>query len=71
MGEIQPNKMDLSIVIPTYNEEENVIILYDELKKVLDSLNKECEIIFVDDGSTDKTFEKLSELNAKDNKVKI
>ncbi len=62
--------MDISVVIPAYNEEENIIILYKGLKHVLDSLNKEYEIIFVDDGSTDHTFRNISELNDKDKKVR-
>lgn len=65
-------KDSLSIVVSAYNEEGNVIALYHELKKVLDDvkLNKS-EIIFVDDGSSDKTYEKCCELQKKDKIVKI
>ena len=59
--------MELSVIIPVYNEENNVAILHSELINVLNSLNKKFEIIFVDDGSTDKTLENLSRLK----KVKI
>jgi len=62
--------MDLSIVIPAYNEEKNVVILYEELKKVLDGLDKEYEIIFVDDGGTDRTAANLEKVHQKDNNVK-
>jgi glycosyltransferase involved in cell wall biosynthesis len=51
----------LSVVIPAYNEEENVPILYEKLKKVLDGLGEDYEIIFVDDGSTDGTYQRLKE----------
>src|SRR3989344_7661306 len=59
--------MELSVIIPVYNEENNVAILHSELINVLNRLNKKFEIIFVDDGSADKTLENLSRLK----KVKI
>jgi glycosyltransferase involved in cell wall biosynthesis len=61
--------MTLSIVIPIYNEEENIQILHEKLKEVLDSLEKEYEILFVDDGSTDRTLSILEEIQAKDKRV--
>jgi len=61
----------VSIVIPVFNEEGNVPILYDKLKKVLDNLGIDYEIIFVDDGSTDRTREILEEIASKDKKVKV
>ncbi len=67
MGKIEK----VSIVIPVFNEEENVPILYEKLKKVLENLNAEYEIIFVDDGSTDRTREILEEIASKDKKVKV
>ena len=61
----------ISIVIPAYNEEENIPVLYERLKKVLDSLGKDYEIIFVDDGSEDRTPEVLREIAERDKKVKV
>jgi glycosyltransferase involved in cell wall biosynthesis len=61
--------MTLSIVIPIYNEEENIHILHEKLKEVLDPLEKEYEILFVDDGSTDRTLSILEEIQAKDKRV--
>ena len=52
----------LSLVIPAKNEEESVEILYKELVDVLDRLKEDYEIIFVDDGPTDATFEVLKNL---------
>jgi glycosyltransferase involved in cell wall biosynthesis len=54
---------DLSIVIPIYNEEDNVEILYKEIIDALEAVTSEIEIIFVDDGSSDHSFEKLESIN--------
>ena len=51
--------MKLSIVVPVYNEEGNVVPLYTELTSVLSVLEKPYEVIFVDDGSDDRTLEEL------------
>ena len=61
----------VSVVIPVYNEEENVPILYEKLKEVLESIPYDYEIIFVDDGSTDRTPAILEEIAKKDRKVKV
>ena len=58
--------MTLSVVIPVYNEEESIRLLYEKLKASLDLLQKEYEILFVDDGSTDRTLSILEEIQAKD-----
>ncbi len=66
------NKMiDLSIVIPAYNEEKNIIQLYNELKEILENLKKSYEIIVVDDGGKDKTFDILKTLKKSDKKLKV
>jgi glycosyltransferase involved in cell wall biosynthesis len=53
---------DLSIVVPLYNEEESVWHLAESIVKVMGRLDRSFEIILVDDGSTDTTFEKLKEI---------
>jgi glycosyltransferase involved in cell wall biosynthesis len=58
--------MTLSVVIPVYNEEESIRLLYEKLKAALDLLQKEYEILFIDDGSTDGTLSILEEIQAKD-----
>jgi len=63
--------MTLSVVIPLYNEEENVQMLFERLKGTLDHLKKEYEIILVDDGSTDRTLSILEEIQAKDKTVVV
>ncbi|RUM49073.1 MAG: glycosyltransferase [Hydrogenothermus sp.] len=62
-------KVELSLVIPIYNEEENLPILYEKLKTVLEKLGKSYEIIFVNDGSTDKSWEIIKQLAEKDPNV--
>ena len=62
---------DVSIVVPLFNEEENVKDLYDALVSTLRGTGKYYEIIFVDDGSKDKTFEILDTLRKKDRFVKV
>ncbi len=63
--------MTLSVVIPLYNEEENVQLLHERLRNALDPLNQEYELLFVDDGSTDGTLPILEEIQAHDNKVVV
>ncbi|MDP8299559.1 MAG: glycosyltransferase family 2 protein [Candidatus Tantalella remota] len=54
--------MDISLIIPVYNEEQNMLPLYDEIKNVLEELGKTYEIIFVNDGSTDNTLQNLKDI---------
>lgn len=54
--------MKLSIIIPCYNEEDNVRVIYDEIYNVFNTKKISYELIFVNDGSQDNTFEKLNEL---------
>ena len=63
--------MDLSIVIPVYNEEKNVEALYSQLVRVLEQIGRSYEIIYVDDGSSDGSFRELSKLHETDNHVKV
>jgi len=63
--------MNLSVIVPCYNESEAINVFYDEIKKVLDEEKLTYELIFVDDGSTDNTLSILKEFNKKDKNVKI
>ena len=62
---------EISIVIPLRDEETNVIPLHQELSGVMRGLNLSYEIILVDDGSEDRTFERLVEINARDSCVRV
>ena len=60
----------ISVVIPIFNEAPNVPALGDKLAAALDSLGREHEVIFVNDGSTDETGKRIQELIAKDRRFK-
>ncbi len=57
--------MDISIVIPLYNEDESLPELHDWIKRVMEAHQFSYEIIFIDDGSTDRSWEVIQELKAK------
>jgi glycosyltransferase involved in cell wall biosynthesis len=61
----------LSIVIPIHNEEPAILPLYDRLATVLERLKKPYEIIFIDDASTDRSFDLLSNLVETDHHLKV
>lgn len=63
--------MELSVVIPVMNEEDNVKPLYKRLKKTLNQMTPSHEIIFVDDGSSDKTVEEVMSVRGQDDCVKL
>ncbi|HJQ14700.1 MAG TPA: glycosyltransferase family 2 protein [Anaerolineales bacterium] len=58
--------MNLSLIIPVYNEEENLPLLYNAIDQALTSLNNMWEVIFVDDGSKDSSFNVLQSLVEED-----
>ncbi len=63
--------VELSVVIPIYNEEENIRALYDELKEVLEGIGRPWEVVFVDDGSSDRSLELLEEIAGDDDHVVV
>lgn len=68
MGDYHP---ELSVVIPLFNEQDSIEPLYRGLKKALQHLGKEYEIIVVDDGSTDGSFDSLKRLHAGDPVLRV
>ena len=60
-----------SIVVPFHNEEENVTALYDRLKNVMEHVGEPFEMVFVDDGSRDRTYRLLEEIVAVDSRVLV
>lgn len=63
--------MKISIVVPVLNEEGNVAILTERIHYVMKHITEDFEILFVDDGSTDKTFSILQDLAKKDRHIRI
>ena len=62
---------DLSVVIPVYNEEENLPPLWDELRSVLEPLRLSFEVVFVDDGSRDRSAEIIRGFRERDGRVRL
>ena len=60
-----------SIVVPFHNEEDNVTALYDRLKEVMEHVGDSFELVFVDDGSNDRTCRLLEEIAAVDSRVLV
>lgn len=64
------NQVKLSIIIPCYNEEQALPLFYDEARRVLDSMDCDYELLFINDGSHDSTLTLLRQLAAKDRHVR-
>jgi len=63
--------LDLSVVIPVYNEEENLPPLWAELREVLQTLGLSFEVVFVDDGSRDRSAELIRSFREQDARVRL
>ncbi|MFC2136421.1 glycosyltransferase family 2 protein [Bacteroidota bacterium] len=64
------SEIDISIIIPLYNEEKNIFLLYSRIKDSMKSLTHSYEIIFVDDGSRDLSWDKIKQLCNSNSDVK-
>ena len=63
--------LDLSVVIPVYNEEENLPLLWPELRRVLEPLGLQFEVLFIDDGSRDRSAEIVRGFRDADPRVRL
>ena len=71
-GRVYTNNMPkYSIVVPFHNEEENVTVLYARLKQVMEQVGDSFELVFVDDGSSDRTYKLMEEIAAVDSRVLV
>jgi len=60
-----------SIVVPLYNEQENIPPLYVKITEVMGAVGEPYEIVFVDDGSTDQSFKVLAQIQEHDRRVHV
>src|SRR2546429_5999144 len=63
--------IDLSVVMPVYNEEASLPPLWSELREVLDRLGLTFEVVFVDDGSRDRSVELIRAFRETDQRVRL
>lgn len=63
------NKLNISVVVPLYNEDESLPELYEWITRVMKENNFTYEVIFVNDGSTDNSWDVIEELASKDNRI--
>jgi glycosyltransferase involved in cell wall biosynthesis len=61
----------ISVVVPVYNEERSIALLFDELRAALEPLRREWEVVFVDDGSADGSFGALTRLHDANDNVRV
>ena len=71
MDEDRQTRPDYSIVIPIYNEHETLGELYEQLRKLMDQLDGEAEVILVDDGSRDDSYPMMVDMNRRDGRFKV
>jgi glycosyltransferase involved in cell wall biosynthesis len=64
-------EIDLTIVIPVFNEEENLVALYNSLMAVLETMPERWEVVFIDDGSRDGSYKILQSIHQNDPRIRV
>jgi glycosyltransferase involved in cell wall biosynthesis len=67
----EPQTLDLSVIVPLYNEEESVSLLYEAIVKSVNTMDLNYEILLVDDGSKDRTVAIASKIASRDKRLRI
>jgi glycosyltransferase involved in cell wall biosynthesis len=67
----KPARLDVSVFLPVYNEQDNLEQLNQKLTDALERLGRSYEVIYIDDGSTDRSLAKLREIAARDARVRV
>jgi glycosyltransferase involved in cell wall biosynthesis len=70
-GDLQTNRYELSLFLPVYNEEDNLRPLHEKITASMAALGRTYEVIYVDDGSSDNSYEVLREIASRDPRAKI
>ena len=65
------SEINISVIIPVFNEGQNILPLYEKLRSVLKKIDGDYEVIFIDDGSSDNTLNQLRIISEKDSAIKI
>jgi polyisoprenyl-phosphate glycosyltransferase len=71
MKSIPGSKIELSVIVPMYNEESNIDPFFERLLAIMNQLNQQYEIICINDGSTDNTMDRLIKYHQIDSRIKI
>lgn len=71
MADLKKKRPYLSVVLPVFNEEENIRLQYDKLIKSITPLKVQFEILFVDDGSYDNSYDILAKIAKKDKRIRV
>ncbi len=61
--------LDISIIIPVYNEEKNIVALFNNIKSEIENITSNYEIIWINDGSTDSTSDELKKISDREQRV--
>ena len=67
----EPIGPDVSVFLPVFNEDENIPLLNGRLIQALEDLGRSYEVIYIDDGSTDRSLDRLREIAARDRRVRV